>query len=516
VLGVNLDEGAGCIGLIAGALALLGIWRRREARPWLWLALVTYVLSLGPLLKWNDQPVQFMTDGNIGTVALPWALFERLPGFELARTPGRFNLTTGFAIAVMVAFGAAWGLARVRRRAIHVALVVGCAGLILFDYQMFFPLPTTSTSIPQAIYDLREREDVRAVFDVPWDNLLAAKDALYLQTAHQHPLIAGHVTRRTPVDPAKLTLLESTLDPALLNDAGADIILLHKMYVDEAERARLIAALGEPSYEDERYALFERPQTTVPLSFATVSLKNSVHAFAPEAGWALLDTEITRGEGEITLMMGDQRIWTGVCAQEQDGRQKCRPYGSGSVETAFLPSDDGLTQNLRLPIALPAGYATLRWTTDPSCPLNIPPGLRCDTPALTMRLNDFVPGAGRAAAFDGGIRLDASHVVSGGDTVEVWLAWTFDATPTPTDIRFVHLRDNSDQLIGQVDSPPGVPSPGGWSEIIMLALPDVLPPGEYRVVVGWYRLPEVTPIPALGSDKGATRIEIGRVAIGSP
>src|SRR6185369_6001446 len=61
--------------------------------------------------------------------------------------------------------------------------------LILFEYQFYWPFPTVSAEIPQAVTALAERTDIRAVFDIPWDNLIEAKYAMYLQTAHQHPLI---------------------------------------------------------------------------------------------------------------------------------------------------------------------------------------------------------------------------------------------------------------------------------------------------------------------------------------
>ncbi len=478
VLGINLDEGAGYIGLIAGGLALLGIWRSREARPWLALAIATYILALGPLLKWNDQPIQFITDGALGTIALPWALLEQLPGFDLARTPGRFNLTTGFAIAVMAAFGAAWLLARVRRDAARWALVAACAGLILFDYQTFFPLPTTRADIPRPIHELRQRGDVRAVFDIPWDNLLAAKDALYMQTAHQLPLIAGQVTRRTPVDPARLTLLETSLDPALLDAAGADIIIVHKSYVDDAERARLVAALGEPFYEDDRYALFEPPAVVSPRVFTAVTSDEAetTYFYAADAGWVMVDAVLTGGSGDATFALNGERLWTGTTVGDL---------------------------SLRLPLALPAGYSTLRTTYEPPCPAQLPSGLRCDTPTLTIGLSDFTPGTGQTAAFGEGIRLNASRVMVSGAEVEAWLLWSLDPAPAPTDIRYIHLLDASGQIVAQVDSGLGAPSPGSWAEVITLPLAEDLPPGSYRIVVGWYRLPDVMPI--------GESVEIGRV-----
>lgn len=485
VLGTNLDEGSGYIGLVAGMLALVGIWRVKAARPWLWLALAALVLSLGPLLRVMGQPVSFISDDTLGTVALPWALLERLPGFALARTPGRFNLTTAFAVAVMAAYGAAWLFPQIRRASLRPALALGCAALILFDYQTFFPLPTTRADIPAAFTQLRERGDVRAVFDIPWANLLAAKDALYLQTAHQQPLVAGHVTRRTPVDPAKLTLLEATLDPALLDEAGADVIILHLSYVSDAERTRVIAALGAPFYQDERFALFARPQPAAPPTPQAIiaDADSAAYLYTPQAGWALLDLALTGGQGGIMLMQDDSRLWSGA--------------GAG-----------------RVPLLLSPGYTTARWLFDLPCPASLPPGLRCDQPLVEASVSGFADVTNSASAvFEGGIRLNASRLVRAGETLEAWLVWSFETAPAPNDIRYLHLLADDGSLIAQVDGAPGVPSAGGWNEIVTLSLPDALPAGNYRVVVGWYRLPDVMPIARLDGGDNAGTIEIGNMAL---
>jgi hypothetical protein len=478
VLGINLDEGAGYVGLIAGLIALLGVWRAKAARPWLGLALVVYILSLGPLLKLLDQVVYFQVDGYVSAVTLPWAMLSQIPGLDLARTPGRFNLTTGFAVAVMVAFGAAWVLAHLRRRWLRGALVLLCAGLILLDYQTFAPLPMTRADIPQAIYDLRERDDVRAVFDIPWDNLIAAKDALYLQTAHQLPLIAGQVTRRTPVDPAKLTILASTFDPALLDEAGADIIVLHKSYSDDLTRAWMIRMLGEPYYEDDRFALFERPETAVAADFMMFgNLDNEFALYAPEPGWVDFDLNFTGGPGEIFLLLNDEVFGRSV----------------------FITGG-----NRVVPVYVPAGYSTLLWDTTVPCPTYPPVGLQCNTPNIYAAIGEeYMAGTGISAQFGNDIHLSATQIRSIDGNIEVLLAWEFAAMPIETHIRFVHLLDANGELIAQVDSLTGALFPGRWNEIVALDLPADLPAGDYRVEIGWYSLPDVAPI--------GERVEIGRV-----
>jgi len=283
VLGINIVEGSSYVGIVAGLLALIAIWKVRASRWWLLLGGVAWILAMGPLLKVFDTPVSLRTSEFSTFVTLPWALVADLPGFNLARTPGRFGFVMALAVAVMAGFGATWLLSAVSRqlsakeqdainhnRAFRFSFSPQFSVLspllillVLLDYQSFWPLPTYSAEIPQAVRDLAERDDVRAVFNIPWDNVLAAKDALWLQTAHEKPLIAGQVTRRTPVSPAKLTILEQTLDPALLNEAGADLVILHKQYDGDgklAENAR--NKFGTPYYEDGQLALWDVPNAT--------------------------------------------------------------------------------------------------------------------------------------------------------------------------------------------------------------------------------------------------------------
>ncbi|MFN8375665.1 MAG: hypothetical protein U0694_22695 [Anaerolineae bacterium] len=108
VLGINLIEGSGYLGIVAGLLALIGIWRMKAARWWLALAFVAWVFSLGPLLNLNAAPVTLTVGDEYSTyVPLPWALFQSLPVLNISRTPGRFNFVVGLCMAMMAAYGVA-------------------------------------------------------------------------------------------------------------------------------------------------------------------------------------------------------------------------------------------------------------------------------------------------------------------------------------------------------------------------------------------------------------------------
>lgn len=490
VLGVNLEEGVSYIGLVAGIFALIGVWKKSVARWWLSLALIAWVLSLGPLLKIFDQPVSLEIDGYPSYITLPWSALQNLPFFSLARTPGRFNFALALAVAALAGYGAAWVWERVYS---HMSLqrilfILGIAA-ILFDYQVYWPLPTISAAIPEQVYALRERNDIRAVFDIPWDNLIAAKDALYLQTAHQLPLVGGHLTRSTPVSPAKLTLLQATLDSALLNAAGADLIVLHKAYVSPEIDLFTREKLGQPFYEDAAIALFDRPETQA---------KN------PSA--RLLTTQATTSNNADSYLYESQRGWvnfSGILAAE--GR-KVELYLDRQLIHRWTV-DGEMTFDVPIPVSVQT-YHTVRLALNPPCPQLQESSLRC----RALEIRDLSFGALDSAedvnwAFDRGVTLVRAFVpesAEAGQNLPINLFWRFDAPRSGTEIRFLHVLNQNDELVAQFDSTLGdQPAGSMWAEAVNVVLPGDLLPGMYRVYTGWYTYPDTVRFNVLSDVDGA-------------
>jgi hypothetical protein len=94
------------------------------------------------------------------------------------------------------------------------------------------------------------------------------------------------------------------------------------------------------------------------------------------------------------------------------------------------------------------------------------------------------------------------------------MVWTFGEAVTDSDVRFVKLLDANGQQAAGVDESLGVhPAGSAWLDVVTLALPPDLPPGEYRVVVGWYSYPDLRRFAVLADVPGAADglVEIGRV-----
>ncbi len=510
VLGVNIVEGSSYIGIIAGLLALLALWKVKAARWWLALALVLWILSLGPLLKVFDQPIKINLGDYETYLTLPYALVYNLPGFSLARAPGRFDFLLALVMAVLVGYGWAWISSKLvvsRQSSVNsqqnfslstfpalATLIIGL--LILFDYQSFWPLPTFDATIPQAVYNLSKREDVRAVYDVPWDNLLAAKDALWLQTAHEKPMIAGQVTRRTPVSPAKLTILEQTMSPLLFKEAGADVVIVHKFYDKDGKlAANARKNLGEPTYEDDLIALFNVPTHIYLYVFPSFARpvtnspnQSTLYVFAPGPGWLNLTLSQREASPEFTLKVDGQiiRRW---------------PANAFSYD---------------MPVSIPfanGGYHILTTEMSPQCPEVLPTLVQCALAPPVMiydagpyELRNGIWNVDQTVYFDRGIQLLDSRfppiTVNGRLAVDLW--WQFDQPRTEQDIRFIKVLDANGKAVSSDDHTLGVQPKGGqWVETVSLDLPPDLPAGEYKIYVGWYTYPDLTRFKVLSDVPGA-------------
>ncbi len=520
VLGTNSAEGTAYVGVIALALAALAVLRRPQSRPWLWLALGAAVLSLGPLLKWRDAPVTVRVESFESYVTLPWLALQHLPLFEATRTPGRFNLLTGLAVSALVSAGAGVLLTRLRRPILTAALTVLLGAGVLAEYQLFWPFPTGDAAQPAYFRALAGAEDVRAVLDVPTDNLLVAKIALYQQTLHGKPLIGGHALRRTPQNPALLAVLnraalgeqEGVLPAlageqvtALLSAAGADRLIVHKRFLAEPEKvvARLRDRLGTPEYEDGQIAVFAVPRTDAPARGVWLAAGD---------GWAGMDDE-----GRFVLAeAGAWHFYTDAPLIEL--RVPVQTYGVPRTIGMSLDGDllSGATVGdgaLEVTLWTTPGYHTLRFESrdgcDPypfalSCLAADPLGGACARAAASACVS-AVFGAPEinavsaepqrlAVALEDGLHL-AGYAVTLRDeprALDVHLFWRAERALPGRYALFVHLADPLTAVpLAQFDGYPAIATDdwaGGtrWVSQVSVPLPDDLPPGDYALNVGWF------------------------------
>ena len=496
VIGTSLGGGAAYVGVFGCFLAMLGAVYRREARWWLLVAFAAWLLALGPVLKANGDVVSTFIAGYETVVPLPYALVINLPIFELARTPDRFMFLFAAMFSLLVGFGAAVffssRLIRRRSRKLQLLASVLLAAALIEDYRLFGAFPSVSAEIPAEIQNLKHRRDVRAIYNVPYDNLLAAKEAMYLQTAHRKPLIAGHDARVTPVDRARLDLL-AKFRPSLLHEAGADIVIINKARAAESGQLDLLnwrarQELGEPLYEDQRFAVYETPtirdRTSAVYSPLAETQSHVTYIYKEQPGWLEFNVVLEAVNRRVHLSLNDTPLET-------------------------------LQVNGRIPLSIPLpiarrGYHTLRIAPDPLCPE------RFDTSVLHCQRvtveNVGIDVLSEGAIYDP-IRIEDGIVLAGyllpevsaGDLIKIRFWWRFEADRSEKDVRFVHVLDAEGRPVP--GSPPdhhfgAMPAGSELTETVSLDK-SMLEPGEYRVLTGWYELPQAIRYDVLTDVDGA-------------
>ncbi len=550
IFNTNKTEGTAYLGLVAAILAIVAIGRQRKGiGPWLTILLGSMLFSLGPMLKWNEQPVVYTLGLDKSNIVLPWALFQNLPVINLARTPGRFNVTTGLALGILAAFGLESILRRVPKPSLRVALSGALLAASVAEYQMIFPFATHP--IAQAAYfdQLANRDDIRAVFDVPFEE--TTHDALLEQIQHHKPIIGGYYARLTPVDPAKLTLLSQvsqglawTADSTtqgfpgkrlaaddtrtVLKDNGIDLLVYHWAWL--ANKASTmdwaVHTFGQPTYQDSQISVFEVPPPSErSTSLAMTHEANYWWPYQPptngfwidaDTWWLAAGWRLVVYAPQSTLQQIAFNVTPLIHARSVTLTLDGDPFNSWSVAADPV--------NFWLP--LKPGFHTLQFTVldgctpvpiAPSCLLDGESGSRASCSlkeddrnvCVSMRLNGLQTSdsglayEGKAVDLDAGLTLRgfrAPDQARGGTALPVETDW-HAAQKLPGDYHmFMHLFSLDGKLGAQHDS---VPAEGAfptakwsasqdWDGVVTLNLPADIAPGSYELYVGWYRYPDMT------------------------
>lgn len=250
-------------GLVALLFALYGLrWTPAKlTRPWLYLVMVAFVLSLGPTLHLAGRQVIIPTSPAIaanynqvmaslavsalkpepftlaqeGGVSIPLpVLFLRwfVPGFESARTWARFGQFVIFGVAVLAAYGAsAWYKREVApprtKQAVYWPWLI-LIGIALFEL-WWTPMPahSPSTERPVDIW-LRQQPGHEALIQYPLDSSFNGVQFIYTR-AHGKPIVHAYGTffgfmfgRRHP----ELLAFPNAKSLALLTKWGVRYVLI--------------------------------------------------------------------------------------------------------------------------------------------------------------------------------------------------------------------------------------------------------------------------------------------------
>jgi hypothetical protein len=305
-------------------LALAGIWTGRRSlnrkRPgrmepgagllWLWLAvaLVFWILALGPVLHINGQTA-LLPGGHELTLPYAW-LARAIPFLNISRSVSRFDVMLMLALALLAAFGIQWLSAR-RKAGSVLALTV--LGLILFEFWPA-PYPLSPPDTPGWYLTLAADPRPGSVLNLPmnWDR----PGYLLYQTVHHKPLAAAYISRddpRTLVERAPVLQHFRHLGPDIIDldlaqqgrqvlaDLGVSWVVLDRYKMPGArersyneDTARAIFGGQAPAYQDQRLTVYEvvRPASMQPYLIL-------------EDGWEPFDTtrhqRVFEGQAQVTV-----------------------------------------------------------------------------------------------------------------------------------------------------------------------------------------------------------------------
>jgi hypothetical protein len=191
-LGTDQSEHALFPGAMTLALAAIGLAAARPRRAiavYAAMALIAFVLSLGPqpALAGHRLPIP----GPYG-----W-LLAIVPGLDGLRAAARLATVVALALSVLAAFGAAWLLDRTRRRYRRVVFAAIVAAIVIEGWAA--PMPTAAFdprgySLDRNVYEYLRESPPGAILELP----IALEDSerevryQYLTLIHGHPIVNGH------------------------------------------------------------------------------------------------------------------------------------------------------------------------------------------------------------------------------------------------------------------------------------------------------------------------------------
>lgn len=186
----------GALAIALAAVALIAQRRAVEVKTYGAVAAIAFVLSLGPGPTAWGHPLH--VPGPYG-----W-LLDVVPGLDGLRAVARLGLIVMLALAVLAAFGSAWILDRVERRARTAVLVALIAGIVAEGWAA--PIPTAAfspfdSSAEGEAYEYLRRLPAGAVLELPTSLPEFQREARYqyLTLVHGHRIVNGFSGYSTPL-----------------------------------------------------------------------------------------------------------------------------------------------------------------------------------------------------------------------------------------------------------------------------------------------------------------------------
>ena len=311
------------LGYATVLLTVLGAWKfYRKVKGWMWVTVLFWLLCFGPVVQVHGKYV-FDADGLKITFPMPYLALHYVPFFKDNRAPNRYSLVMMLGMAVLVSYGVAWLLSKLRRPGHRSALALVLGAAIIFEH-LAIPLPTTNATVPAVYRNIAADQGDFSIMQFPlgWRDGFGTfgaerTQAQFYQSLHHRPILGGFVAReprfkmayfrRIPlfqaiaevesgrIPPQKLTETAKAQAPDLLNLYAVRYIVFlppipgRQPYSITWERTRayarkILALPATPSWKGDGIEVYRIQQE--PVSEKTVEFgEDATYPYRGE-GWA--------------------------------------------------------------------------------------------------------------------------------------------------------------------------------------------------------------------------------------
>lgn len=542
-INVTFNETIGYVGVLPVALAIYAIWRDPKAsRRWALLGGIAALLSLGPLFKFGGRVAKIQIDNMSTPIVLPYAFLQELPFMEWSRAPARLHETTHFALAVLVAYGTATLLARIRSQGLRLAVVTLMGGVIFTEYLVAWPFPMSEIAPSQQVFHMA-REEPGIVLPLPANARSTARQSLLAQTVHNQPIIGGRILRDM-AEPARLqrflhrlSLIDLTEDVdiiptanhrqrlQMLRDFQVRWVAYHDVgeSIDGDARAALSALLGPPVVSELDAALYSVPPGQDALPEIVYALGENWHN--PE-DWGGVPARWFHGNGEVFVYTSEERDVQLHLTMIPEMEPHSIAAKVNGVKVAEIMAGDWL-EFVTTPFLLQSGLNVIElidlhgervYVGDLRCAGGTPMSgpfevtLACEPDrsvtrpisagVQNLKILSATPTPSPQALFDNTVSLLHSswdHEVDAGDSLKLSIYWQAENQLESDWTAFVHLVSPDGTLMAGLDQEPmgGYIPTTSWSPGQVVAYSVAIPvprsasAGDYHINIGWYKWPEL-------------------------
>jgi hypothetical protein len=496
------------LGFITLLLAAVGIFRRwRQAWIWLILALLYFILALGPELAINGR--------SYPAVPMPYRLVEDFFLLRLIRRPDRLNLFLSLPVALLAGWGMDVILSALSKITVRLLVLSAAVLLILLAYNPI-PFATTASVVPQWLAQRAGEGEQYTILDLPVDDRSYDKWYMAYQTFHGKPIATGHVSRLPRESMifldsipflANLKDNDQLPDPdtndigrqlKLLANGGVKYLIIHKQFANEGLQAIWRNWLViDPAYEDDELIVYNT-------ALKTGRDFNFEHQITDEIG--LVKADLAPIEGVQGGVITVNTVW-GTTAVPQQNLDACFTLtGKGQIpesqvcqvpdiqaETTTWAANDLRRASYILPVAndLGAGEYDLTLTLADTAT-----GEQVGEPTVlgTLLIHPFSPELNTAVTWENDIHLLGADFQESAENLELTLYWQAGHVLNDSYKVFLHFREEqSGEIAAQSDA-----IPRNWSypttnwqpgeivrDVINIPLSS-LTNGPYTILVGLY------------------------------